>query len=182
MSRFRQRWRTRPVAICIVICSPSESSKFWTHIALGVNPKYSWFSECFLLPLGSFGTLFWIFLNTEKKIFQIFYKKRKGMQKNHFFFFFKSREQFLCMWKKSKKWIFLFPLFVRVQTFTPELAKGYPLDLSILISVGKENNNDFGSNGEWSRKSSNFKSAPRRIVVSSWVRWRDVGEEIFTGK
>ena len=39
-------------------------------------------------------------------------------------------------------------MFFVKQTFTPELAKGYPLDLSILISGGKENNNDFGSNGE----------------------------------
>ena len=30
----------------------------------------------------------------------------------------------------------------------PEISRGYPLNLSILLSGGKENNNDSPSNGE----------------------------------
>ena len=32
--------------------------------------------------------------------------------------------------------------------FRPEISRGYPLNLSILLSGGKENNNDSPSNGE----------------------------------
>ena len=40
----------------------------------------------------------------------------------------------------------------------PQISQDYPLNLSILISGGKENNSDCLSNGEWSGKSSNLKS------------------------
>ena len=40
----------------------------------------------------------------------------------------------------------------------PQIRQGYPLNLSILISGGKETNKDSPSNGEWSGISSNLKS------------------------
>ena len=43
--------------------------------------------------------------------------------------------------------------------FWPQIRQDYPLNLSILISGGKENNYDSPSNGEWSGISSNLKSA-----------------------
>jgi hypothetical protein len=49
-----------------------------------------------------------------------------------------------------------------------QMKRDYPLNLSILIRGGKENNNDSPSNGEWSGKSSNWKSATQagcRIVA-----------------
>ena len=50
-----------------------------------------------------------------------------------------------------------------------------PLNLSISLSGGKETNKDSPSNGEWTGKSSDLKSAwfPRRVVV-----WRS----IFSGR
>lgn len=43
--------------------------------------------------------------------------------------------------------------------FWPQIRQDYPLNLSILISGGKETNKDSPSNGEWSGTSSNLKSA-----------------------
>ena len=40
----------------------------------------------------------------------------------------------------------------------PQIRQDYPLNLSILISGGKETNKDSLSNGEWSGNSSNLKS------------------------
>ena len=40
----------------------------------------------------------------------------------------------------------------------PQIRQDYPLNLSILISGGKETNKDSPSNGEWSGMSSNLKS------------------------
>ena len=40
----------------------------------------------------------------------------------------------------------------------PQIRQDYPLNLSILISGGKETNKDSPSNGEWSGKSSSLKS------------------------
>ena len=42
--------------------------------------------------------------------------------------------------------------------FWPQIRQDYPLNLSILISGGKETNKDSLSNGEWSGKSSSLKS------------------------
>ena len=53
----------------------------------------------------------------------------------------------------------------------PQIKWEYPLNLSILISGGKETNKDFLSNGEWRGKSSNLKSITwesNRIVVF-WI-------------
>jgi len=50
----------------------------------------------------------------------------------------------------------------------PEMKRDYPLNLSILLSGGKETNRDSPSNGEWSGKSSNWKSVSqtgRRVVI-----------------
>lgn len=50
----------------------------------------------------------------------------------------------------------------------PRIRQDYALNLSILLSAGKENNNDPLSNGEWSGESSNLKSGflmGLRIVV-----------------
>ena len=41
--------------------------------------------------------------------------------------------------------------------FWPRLRQGYPLNLSISLSGGKETNKDSPSNGEWSGKSSSLK-------------------------
>ena len=43
-------------------------------------------------------------------------------------------------------------------TLWPQIRQDYPLNLSILISGGKETNKDSLSNGEWSGNSSNLKS------------------------
>ena len=43
-------------------------------------------------------------------------------------------------------------------TSWPQIRQGYPLNLRILISGGKETNKDSPSNGEWSGKGSNLKS------------------------
>ena len=45
-------------------------------------------------------------------------------------------------------------------TFGPRLRQGYPLNLSISLSGGKETNKDSPSNGEWSGKSSSLKPVP----------------------
>ena len=58
----------------------------------------------------------------------------------------------------------------------------YPLNLSILIRGGKETNKDSLSNGEWSGKSSNWKSGTQagfwivcyRRVVSVWPRLKSL--------
>ena len=55
----------------------------------------------------------------------------------------------------------LFPLLKKgrsVLWIRPEMKRDYPLNLSILIRGGKETNKDSPSNGEWSGKSSNWKS------------------------
>lgn len=46
----------------------------------------------------------------------------------------------------------------QVINFWPQIRQDYPLNLSILISGGRETNKDSLSNGEWSGKSSNLKS------------------------
>ena len=45
-----------------------------------------------------------------------------------------------------------------INHYRPQIKWEYPLNLSILISGGKETNKDFLSNGEWRGKSSNLKS------------------------
>ena len=45
-----------------------------------------------------------------------------------------------------------------IQHLWPQIRQDYPLNLSILISGGKETNKDSPSNGEWSGKSSSLKS------------------------
>ena len=54
------------------------------------------------------------------------------------------------------------PVFIhsvrRKLFFWPQIRRDYPLNLSILISGGKETNKDSPSNGEWSGTSSNLKS------------------------
>ena len=59
----------------------------------------------------------------------------------------------------------------------PQIRQDYPLNLSILISGGKETNQDSPSNGEWSGKSSSLKSAwfPCRIVVYGYIVRRAPG-------
>ena len=51
--------------------------------------------------------------------------------------------------------------------FWPQIRQDYPLNLSILISGGKETNKDSPSNGEWSGKSSNLKSPLRATANCS---------------
>ena len=53
--------------------------------------------------------------------------------------------------------VFSFDL-VENSYFWPQIRQDYPLNLSILISGGKETNKDSPSNGEWSGISSNLKS------------------------
>ena len=50
------------------------------------------------------------------------------------------------------------PLTEWISFFWPQIRQDYPLNLSILISGGKETNKDSPSNGEWSGISSNLKS------------------------
>ena len=50
----------------------------------------------------------------------------------------------------------------------PQIKQGYPLNLSILISGGKETNQDSPSNGEWNGISANLKSgflSEARVVI-----------------
>ena len=53
---------------------------------------------------------------------------------------------------------FSFDCSVENLLFWPQIRQDYPLNLSILISGGKETNKDSPSNGEWSGMSSNLKS------------------------
>ena len=46
---------------------------------------------------------------------------------------------------------------IKLGTFRPRLRQGYPLNLSISLSGGKETNKDSPSNGEWRGKSSSLK-------------------------
>jgi len=56
-----------------------------------------------------------------------------------------------------------------------EIIQEHPLNLSILLSGGKENNRDAFSNGEWSRQSSRLKSVVYPPNCSLW-NWYTVGE------
>ena len=47
--------------------------------------------------------------------------------------------------------------------FVPELKQDDPLDLSILLSGGKEINKDYRSKGDWTGKSSKLESRIQRI-------------------
>jgi len=47
--------------------------------------------------------------------------------------------------------------------FAPELKQDDPLDLSILLSGGKEINKDYLSKGDWTGKSSKLESVIQRI-------------------
>ena len=47
--------------------------------------------------------------------------------------------------------------------FAPELKQDDPLDLSILLSGGKEINKDYLSKGDWTGKSSKLESEIQRI-------------------
>jgi len=49
-------------------------------------------------------------------------------------------------------------MFKQTNIFSHHLKLHYPLNLSILLKGGKENNNDSLSSGERTGKSSNFKS------------------------
>ena len=55
--------------------------------------------------------------------------------------------------------MFYFSVTAENSWFWPQIRQDYPLNLSILISGGKETNKDSPSNGEWSGTSSNLKSA-----------------------
>ena len=46
-----------------------------------------------------------------------------------------------------------------IYLFGPPISQDYPLNLSILLSGGKETNKDSLSNGEWSGNSSDWKSS-----------------------
>ena len=50
--------------------------------------------------------------------------------------------------------------------FAPELKQDDPLDLSILLSGGKEINKDYLSKGDWTGKSSKLESEIQRIF---WI-------------
>lgn len=54
----------------------------------------------------------------------------------------------------------------------PQIRWEYPLNLSILISGGKENNSDSTSNGEWRWKSSDLKSCFVKWNASCSLWWR----------
>ena len=56
----------------------------------------------------------------------------------------------------------------------PDIRQDYPLNLSILISGGKETNKDSPSNGEWSGKSSSLKSLSQIYFVRRIVVYRGV--------
>ena len=49
--------------------------------------------------------------------------------------------------------------YLQSQISWPQIRQDYPLNLSILLSGGKETNKDSLSNGEWTGKSSNSKSS-----------------------
>ena len=53
-----------------------------------------------------------------------------------------------------------------------QIRQDYPLNLSILISGGKETNRDSLSNGEWSGNSSNLKSLMRIVVCRDDLDWQ----------
>ncbi len=73
-------------------------------------------------------------------------------------------------------WILL--LYVGETNFIlwPQIRQDYPLNLSILISGGKETNKDSLSNGEWSGNSSNLKS-PGATLANCSLEKRFLGQD-----
>ena len=64
----------------------------------------------------------------------------------------------LSFWQCNITLAYFFSLEKKTQHHWPQIRQDYPLNLSILISGGKETNKDSLSNGEWSGNSSSLKS------------------------
>ncbi len=64
-------------------------------------------------------------------------------------------EEEVIQWNSSGS---IVVVFSKLLWFWPQIKQDYPLNLSILISGGKETNKDSLSNGEWSGNGSSLKS------------------------
>jgi hypothetical protein len=145
-----------------VNCSFRESSNLWTHIALfGIPGSMSVWVSVFNLKAECLirASLVWtwtvVFSNTvwneylPQRNLDVLAADRASL--------FHCRRDCLASCADHSKSGCHFD-------FWSQIRQDYPLNLSILISGGKETNKDSPSNGEWSGKSSNLKP-PRRIVV-----------------
>lgn len=105
----------------------------------------------------------WIYTHTV-------WKKQKALKTLFFFSLSLYIYIYIHFFFKEKRFcVAFFPFFVQSEkrdkitqksnyNLRSQIRQDYPLNLSILISGGKETNKDSLSNGEWSGKSSNLKS------------------------
>ena len=73
-------------------------------------------------------------------------------------------------------------IFIAVFFFWSQIKQEDPLNLSILLSGGKETNQDFPRNGEWNGNSSQWESACRIVVFQHYgpgqVPWNWAAERV----
>ena len=139
-------------------CRTSESSNLWTHIALYFKIEY-------------------VYLRVSSSHLHS-YSIKSGFYDSHWHFLFMSIQiQKTCVIVDSffqslinnllfyHHWTVVFSslesMFIHHSIFYnswPQIRQDNPLNLSILLSGGKETNKDTSSNGEWSRYSSSLKS------------------------
>ena len=159
----------------------SESSNLWTQIAVQVLLDH----VCLSVISTSSLHLCWCGLCASREVFAsnsvISEMVRVVSRFGYDFSTFDSEciELYATVWQYSLNWGWLYHCLVISVALTlrdlkcdhtcivdvlvfkpwPQISRDYPLNLSILISGGKETNKDSLSNGEWSGKSSNLKSA-----------------------
>ena len=176
MSWLPHRWRTQWNAIRNANCNISESSNLWTHLALpsgsmsvgvSVHPHPRNFSRADRLAFKP------LIRRWNKHILEICEKKKLLVL---FFFLFLSFPCFSFWEKKRGMWddpsshSFFGSCGISKKNnplasscflliFGSPIRQEYPLNLSILLSGGKETNKDSLSNGEWSGRSSDWKSS-----------------------
>ncbi len=81
---------------------------------------------------------------------------------NMYFLFVSWMFLFICVFREC----WTSRLVTSCISIGPDIRQDYPLNLSILLSGGKETNKDFPSNGEWSGKSSSLKSLYKFCIAN----------------
>lgn len=156
------------------IAEIGESSKFRTQFALSVLLRARSFERC---PLFFFLLFIYLFNKKTLDIHCIFcysffkiikkhypeyniYKYFIYLYNNIYIYFFSSEENLFLSYKNSKKIIIYINYYIIKLFFLeqPRIERHHPLNLSILLSGGRETNRDSLSSGERTGKSSSFKS------------------------
>ena len=153
------------------IAKPSESSKFWTQLAL---PCEACLLECLFYPHRRFKFILsdqlqapavdgHFFLRNVRSHAQMKHHFRSSLESSQhdpgITFFDDRRRNHSFLWRDFT------PNSSREESIHgsfgigPPIRQDYPLNLSILISGGKETNQDSPSNCEWSGRSSDWKSS-----------------------